>query len=32
LVHDVPTVQELIDTIIGQAQEILGSRLAGMTA
>jgi nitronate monooxygenase len=31
LVHDVPTVQELIDTIIGEAQEIVGSRLAGMT-
>ncbi len=32
LVHDVPTVQELIDAIIGQAQEIVGTRLAGMTA
>ena len=32
LVHDVPTVKELIDTIIGEAQQIVGSRLAGMTA
>jgi len=31
LVHDVPTVQELIDTIIGEAQQIVGSRLSGMT-
>jgi nitronate monooxygenase len=30
LVHDVPTVRELIDTIIGQAQQIVGTRLAGM--
>ncbi len=32
LVHDVPTVKELIDTIIGEAQEIVGTRLAEMTA
>jgi NAD(P)H-dependent flavin oxidoreductase YrpB (nitropropane dioxygenase family) len=32
LVRDVPTVQELIDTIIGRAKEIVESRLAGMTA
>jgi nitronate monooxygenase len=32
LIHDVPTVKELIDTIIDEAQEIVGSRLAGMTA
>ena len=30
LVHDVPTVRELIDTIISQAQQIAGTRLAGM--
>ena len=30
LVHDVPTVGELIDTIISQAQQIAGTRLAGM--
>lgn len=32
LVHDVPTVKELIDTIINEAQEIVGTRLADMTA
>jgi nitronate monooxygenase len=32
LVRDVPTVKELIDTIIGEAQEIVGTRLAEMTA
>jgi len=32
LVHDVPTVRELIDTIIAEAQQIVGSRLSGMTA
>jgi nitronate monooxygenase len=32
LVHDVPTVQELIDTIIGDAREIVATRLAGMIA
>ncbi len=31
LVHDVPTVQALIDTIISEAREIVGDRLAGMT-
>ena len=30
LVHDVPTVRELIDTIIAEAQQIAGTRLAGM--
>ena len=30
LVRDVPTVRELIDTIISQAQQIAGTRLAGM--
>jgi len=30
LVHDVPTVRELIDTIIAEAQQIAGNRLAGM--
>ena len=32
LVHDVPTVKELIDSIIGEAREIVGGRLAEMTA
>ncbi len=32
LVHDVPTVKELIDTIMNEAQEIVGTRLAEMTA
>jgi nitronate monooxygenase len=32
LVHDVPTVRELIDTIIGEAHQIVGSRFTGMTA
>jgi NAD(P)H-dependent flavin oxidoreductase YrpB (nitropropane dioxygenase family) len=31
LVNDVPTVKELIDTIINEAREIVGSRLAKMT-
>ena len=31
LVHDVPTVRDLIDTIISEAKEIVGDRLAGMT-
>ena len=30
LVHDVPTVRELIDTIIDEARQIAGTRLAGM--
>jgi nitronate monooxygenase len=30
LVRDVPTVRELIDTIISQAQQIAGTRIAGM--
>ena len=30
LVRDVPTVRELIDTIISEAQQIAGTRLAGM--
>jgi len=30
LVHDVPTVRELIDTIISVAQQIAGTRIAGM--
>ncbi len=30
LVRDVPTVRELIDTIIEEAQQIAGTRLAGM--
>jgi nitronate monooxygenase len=32
LVHDVPTVRELIDTIIDEAHQIVGSRLSGMIA
>ncbi len=32
LVHDIPTVKDLIDTIISEAQEIVGTRLAKMTA
>jgi nitronate monooxygenase len=32
LVHDIPTVKDLIDTIIREAQEIVGRRLAKMTA
>jgi NAD(P)H-dependent flavin oxidoreductase YrpB (nitropropane dioxygenase family) len=32
LVNDVPTVKELIDTIINEAREIVGTRLAKMTA
>ena len=32
LVRDVPSVKELIDTIINEAQEIVGTRLAEMTA
>jgi nitronate monooxygenase len=31
LIRDIPTVRELIDTIISQAQQIVGTRLAGMT-
>ncbi len=31
LVDDVPTVAELIDTIIGEAHQIVSARLAGMT-
>jgi len=30
LVRDVPTVRELIDTIISEAQQIAGNRIAGM--
>ncbi|WP_439621200.1 NAD(P)H-dependent flavin oxidoreductase [Hyphomonas sp.] len=30
LIHDIPTVQELIDRIIGEADAILDKRLAGM--
>jgi nitronate monooxygenase len=32
LVHDIPTVEDLIETIIREAQEIVGNRLAEMTA
>jgi len=30
LIHDVPTVQELIDRIMREAEEIIGRRLAGL--
>lgn len=32
LIHDVPTVQELIDRIMGEAETIINKRLAGMQA
>jgi nitronate monooxygenase len=32
LIHDVPTVQELIDRIMREAQDIITARLAGMVA
>jgi len=30
LIHDVPSVKELVDRIVRQAEEIVGSRLASM--
>ncbi len=30
LIHDIPTVKELIDRIVGQAEEIIEKRLAGV--
>jgi len=30
LIHDIPTVAELIDTIVGDAVDIMGTRLPGM--
>ncbi|MBW8784415.1 MAG: nitronate monooxygenase [Novosphingobium sp.] len=30
LIHDIPTVQELIERIMGEAEEIISGRLAGM--
>jgi nitronate monooxygenase len=30
LIHDVPTVQELIDRIMREAEEIIGRRLTGL--
>ena len=30
LIHDVPTVQELIDRIMAQAESLIRERLAGM--
>jgi nitronate monooxygenase len=30
LIHDVPTVQELVDRIMGEAETIISRRLAGM--
>jgi len=32
LIHDVPTVRELIDRIVSEAEEIIRGRLAGMVA
>jgi NAD(P)H-dependent flavin oxidoreductase YrpB (nitropropane dioxygenase family) len=32
LIHDLPTVKELIDVIMGEAQEIVATRLEGMIA
>ena len=32
LIHDIPTVQDLIDRIISEADAILDKRLAGMHA
>jgi len=32
LIHDVPTCQELIDRIMGEAHDIIAQRLAGMVA
>ena len=32
LIHDVPSCQELIDRIMGEAEAIIGTRLAGMRA
>ena len=32
LIHDVPTVKELIDRIMREAEEIIGRRLAGLMA
>ena len=30
LIHDIPTVKELIDRIVGDAEAIVGERLQGM--
>ena len=30
LIHDIPTVRELLDRIMAEAEEIIESRLAGM--
>ena len=32
LIHDVPTVQELVDRIVSEAEEIIRGRLEGMLA
>jgi nitronate monooxygenase len=32
LIHDIPTVKELIDRIMGEAESIIGKRLSGMAA
>jgi nitronate monooxygenase len=32
LIHDIPTVQELVDRIISEAEDLIRGRLAGMTS
>ena len=32
LIHDIPTVKELIDTIVADAERIIAERLAGTLA
>jgi NAD(P)H-dependent flavin oxidoreductase YrpB (nitropropane dioxygenase family) len=32
LIHDIPSVKELVDRIMSQAEELVRSRLAGMFA
>ena len=32
LIHDVPSCQELVDRIMGEAESIIAQRLAGMRA
>ncbi len=31
LIHDVPTVKELVERIVAEAEEIINARLAAMT-
>jgi nitronate monooxygenase len=30
LIHDIPTVKELIDRIMAEAEEVISNRLAGL--